>query len=142
VLSALKKDRDVSNPETGRDLAITINRDQNNKPVVSSIVAQDSTLLSEDAEKKATWLADTRTWEDVYSVRTYDYLEIIVKGGVPAWDKEAKKFVDKASLKAEGGDNLDAELTVGVENVKANVKAATTTSAPAASKEEGDDLPF
>ena len=142
ILSALKKDRDVSNPETGRDLAITINRDTNNRPVVSSIAALDSTPLSEDAEKKAEWLADTRTWEDVYSVRTYDYLEIIVKGGVPAWDKEAKKFVDKASLKAEAGDNLDAELTVGVENVKSNVKAATTTSAPAASEEEGDDLPF
>ena len=141
VLSALKKDRDVSNPETGRDLSITINRDQNNKPVISSIVAQDSTPLSENAENKATWLADTRTWEDVYSVRTYDYLEIIVKGGVPAWDKEAKKFVDKASLKAEGGDGLEAELNVGVENVKANVKASTTASTPAA-KAEGDDLPF
>jgi len=141
LLSSLKKDRDFSNADNGRDLAITVNRDQNKKPVVSSIVALDATPLTENAESKTTWLADARTWEDVYSVRTYDYLEIIVKGGVPAWDKEAKKFVDKASLKAEDAENLQQELTIGVENVKAGVTAATTTSAPTA-QAEGDDLPF
>lgn len=142
LLSSLKKDRDFSNADTGRDLAITINRDQNKKPQVSSIVALDSTPLTENAESKAKWLADTRTWEDVYSVRTYDYLEIIVKGGVPAWDKEAKKFVDKASLKTEDAENLQQELTIGVENVKASVTAATTASATEAPAEKTDDLPF
>ncbi len=96
--------------------------------------------MTEDAEKKALWLSDARTWEDVYSVRTYDYLEIIVKGGVPAWDKDEKKFVDKASLKTEGGDGLEAELNVGVEAVKSNVVAAS--NATAGSNEDNDDLPF
>lgn len=141
LLSSLKKDRDFSSATSGRDLAITINRDQNKKPVVSSVVALDSTPLSENAEQAAAWISDTRTWEDVYSVRTYDYLEIIVKGGVPAWDKEAKKFVDKASLKAEDAENLTQELTIGVENVKTSVTAATTTSAPD-QQGENDDLPF
>jgi hypothetical protein len=72
-------------------------------------------------------------------------MEIVVKGGIPVWDKEKKGFVDKASLAAaEEASNLDSELTLGVENVKASVKAATTTSAPVASstEDEGDDLPF
>lgn len=142
ILSALKKDRDVTHPENGRDLSITIQRDQNNKPIISSITAQDSTPLSEDAEKKALWLADTRTWEDVYSVRTYDYLEIIVKGGVPVWDKDEKKFVDKASLKSEGGDGLEAELNVGVEAVKANITPATNSTTVTSNDEDSDDLPF
>ena len=144
VLLSLKKDRDITSATNGRDLSINITRDQNNKPVVSSIIPQDSSVLSEDAVEAAAWLADNRTWEDVYSVRTYDYLEIIVKGGVPAWDKEAKKFVDKASLKVEGGDNLDAELTLGVENVKAGVTAAaaTTTEKSGSTKEDQDELPF
>ena len=105
----------------------------------------DPSPLSEDAAQSAEWLADARTWEDVYSVRTYDYLEIIVKGGDPVWDKEGKRFVDKATLAAtEEANNLDSELTLGVENVKAGVKAATTTSAPvvASAEEESDDLPF
>jgi hypothetical protein len=148
VLTDLKTNRDVTNPETGRDLAITIQRNQNNIPVVSAVVALDSTPLSEDVEKSQEWLADARTWEDVYSVRTYDYLEIIVKGGIPVWDKEEKKFVDKESLKADDNSTLEAELTMGVENVKSNVQAAsettktTTTTQSVESDDEEDDLPF
>jgi hypothetical protein len=145
VLNAIKKD--VTHPENGRDLLLTINRNQNGVPVVSAVASLDPSVLSEDADQASAWLADTRTWEDVYSVRTYDYLEIIVKGGIPAWDKENKCFVDKASLSnsATETDNLDSELTMGVENVKATVQAASTTAPTTtseASTEEEDDLPF
>jgi hypothetical protein len=143
VVNAIKKD--ITNAETGRDLVLTINRNQNNVPVVSAVASLDPSPLSEDATQSAEWLADARTWEDVYAVKTYDYLEIIVKGGIPVWDKEKKGFIDKASLAAsEEASNLDSELTLGVENVKASVKAATTTSAPVAThtEDEGDDLPF
>lgn len=148
VLNAIKKD--VTHPETGRDLLLTINRNQNGVPVVSAVASLDPSVLSEDADQSSAWLADNRTWEDVYSVRSYDYLEIIVKGGTPVWDKENKCFVDKASMnesdaKAEA-NSLDSELTMGVENVKASMTAASNTSAPTtsseASTEEDDDLPF
>jgi len=141
VLAAIKKD--VTHPETGRDLIISINRNQNNIPVVSSVSHIDPTVLSDDEAQKAEWISDERTWEDVYSVRSYDYLEIIVKGGVPVWDKDEKCFVDKAALKNEDA-NLESELTMGVENVKASVQAATTTtqvSTPSV-EEDDDDLPF
>ena len=146
VLNAIKKD--VTNAETGRDLLLTINRNQNNVPVVSAVASLDPSALSEDQELKELWLSDTRTWEDVYSVRTYDYLEIIVRGGIPVWDKEEKKFVDKAALSTDNSDaELESELTMGVENVKANVQAAAATETPAmessdASTDEEDDLPF
>lgn len=142
VLTALKKDRDITSATNGRDLTISISRDQNNKPQIVSINSQDSGPLSEDATKLATWTADVRTWEDVYAVKSYDFLEIIVKGGIPAWDKEAKKFVDKASLKSEVSDGLNAEITMGVENVKAGVTAATTETAGASSEADADELPF
>ena len=146
VLTALKTNRDVTNPDSGRDLAITINRNQNNVPVVSAIVALDSTPLTEDADLAKEWLADDRTWEDVYSVKTYDYLEIIVKGGIPVWDKEEKCYVDKASLSSESSETkkLDAELTLGVETIKSNMKAAeeTTKEESATNEEDEDDLPF
>ena len=144
VLTALKKDRDITDPNSGRDLTISISRDMNNKPQIVSINAQDSGPLSEDAAKAAAWTSDARTWEDVYAVKPYDFLEIIVKGGIPAWDKDAKKFVDKASLKTEGSDNLESELTMGVENVKAGITAAaaTTTESVPSSSDSDDDLPF
>jgi hypothetical protein len=125
---------------------LTINRNQNNVPVVSAVASLDPTPLSEDKEQAAQWLSDTRTWEDVYSVRSYDYLAIIVKGGTPVWDKENKCFVDKATLSetTDEAANLESELTMGVENVKANVVASTAeVSAPETSTEDdGDDLPF
>jgi hypothetical protein len=139
ISSALKKD--ITNSETGRDLAILINRNQNDIPVVSSVTALDPSPLSTDAAQAELWLSDDRTWENVYSVKNYDYLEILVKGGSPVWDKEAKKFVDKAALKPES-DNTEGEITMGVENVKAGVKAATATATPATPEAEGDDLPF
>jgi hypothetical protein len=146
LIGAIKKD--VTDIETGRDLVLTINRNQNNIPVVSGMASLDPSPLSEDATKVAEWTSDARTWEDVYSVKSYDYLEIIVKGGIPVWDKEAKKFVDKAAVKAEGGDGLEAELVMGVENVKNGITPATAPAATATETtttnvaEEGDDLPF
>ncbi|MFK5283000.1 hypothetical protein ACI3PL_25875, partial [Lacticaseibacillus paracasei] len=64
VLNAIKKD--VTDPETGRDLLLTINRDQNNRPVVSAVASLDPSPLTSDKEAMAEWLADARTWEDVY----------------------------------------------------------------------------
>jgi hypothetical protein len=153
VLTAIKQN--ITDPETGRDLMVMIARDQNNRPIVQSISHLDPSPLSDDNEVSEEWLSDTRTWEDVYSVKPYDYLAIIVKGGTPTWDKEAKKFVDKSSITEPEADDLDSELSLGVSNVKSNVTAATKATTPVAKsekktpvvepvedKEEDDDLPF
>lgn len=140
VLLAIKKD--VTHPATGRDLSITINRNQLGKPTVSSVSHMDPTPLSEDSDTANSWLGDTRTWEDVYAVKSYDFMEIVVKGGVPVWNKEEKRFVDKESVKNDGGDNIEAELTMGVENVKANIKAATVKAPVTNDDDNLDELPF
>lgn len=138
VLAAIKKD--VTNPDNGRDLLLTINRNQNGVPVVSAVASLDPSVLSEDEETKESWLGDTRTWEDVYSVRTYDYLKIIVKGGVPMWDKEEKQFVDKNAVSAKSEE--EEEVTMGVENIKSSILAAEPTTVAASTEEDDDDLPF
>lgn len=150
VLQAVKKD--ITDPETGRDLMVMIGRDQNKRPVVQSISHVDPSPLSDDAELAKQWLSDSRTWEDVYALKSYDYLEIIVKGGSPVWDKESKKFVDKANVTTSSNEevgSIDEELSVGVSNVKAGVKPATKTQpTPVVNEEndgedeEDDDLPF
>jgi hypothetical protein len=140
VLNAIKKD--VTNAENGRDLLLTINRNMNSI-VVSGVASLDPSTLSEDQELKDLWLSDSRVWEDVYSVRTYDYLEIIVKGGIPVWDKEERKFVAKEALTSENPNaTLEAELTMGVENIKANLQVAETAETSSTTTEEEDDLPF
>lgn len=142
VLLAIKKD--VTNPATGRDLSININRNQLNKPTVSSISHVDPSVLSEDADTSNEWLGDTRTWEDVYAIKSYEYMEIVVRGGIPVWDKDEKKFIDKDS-KVEGGDGIEAEITMGVENVKANITASKSEPVVAnesSTEDNADELPF
>lgn len=144
VLNAIKKD--ITDPKIGRDLLLTINRNQNNIPVVSAVASLDPSPLSEDEATATAWLSDTRTWEDVYSVKSYEYLAIIVTGGSPVWDKEAKCYVDKNAATSEDA-KLDAELTLGVENVKSGIVPATETSPEVDvdggdAESETDDLPF
>jgi hypothetical protein len=150
VLQAVNKD--ITDPVTGRDLLVMLARDQGNRPIVQSISHVDPSPLSDDADLSAEWLADARTWEDVYAIKSYDFLEIVVKGGSPTWDKEAKKFVDKASLSvSDEVASLDEELSLGVSNVKPTVSAAKATQPVATKKmpvveeeseDEDDDLPF
>lgn len=146
VMNALKKNKDITDVEQGRDLVLTVNRNQNNVPVVSAIGADDPSVLTEDAAKKATWLSDERTWEDVYSVKSYDYLKIIVMGDIPVWDKENKCWVAKVEGQTNTTSTTEAEVTIGLETVKGNVQAATpsapTAPATADTASEQDDLPF
>jgi hypothetical protein len=141
VLQAVNKD--ITDPVTGRDLLVMLAKDTNNRPVVQSISHVDPTPLSDDATQSSEWLSDTKTWSDVYAFKNYDYLEIIVKGGTPTWDKDAKKFVDKAAIvDSSESDNLDEELSLGVQNVKSNVTTSSASSAPFVADNADDDLPF
>lgn len=145
VLNAIKKD--VTHPETGRDLLITVNRNQNNIPVVSAVSHMDPTPLSEDSEKLEKWLGDERTWEDVYSTKNYDYLAIIVTGGIPVWNKETNSFVDKATLTSDDkkSNTDDNEINMGIENVKSNIVTAETKKTVETvvnEEDEDDELPF
>lgn len=144
AVRSLKKYQAVMDPNEGRDLSINIQRTDKGVPIVSSVVAQDSDVLTEDPELMAKWLADDRTWESVYSVKNYEYLEIIVKGGVPVWDKELKRFVDKDGVKNEVPE-AESEISMGIENIKSNILAATEPTeaiTPTSTDDEGDDLPF
>jgi hypothetical protein len=159
IFGVLQVAKDITDVNIGRDLQIQIGRDQNNKPVVQSIVGFDASPLSTDAAKVAEWTTDTKVWQDVYSVKPYAYLEIIVKGGVPAWDKELNKFVDKATTAIKETEKLDSELTLGVSNVKTSVTpvatevkkptasvtaspTASVTASPVDTANDDDDLPF
>jgi len=134
---------DIVDSETGRDVNIEIGRNQFGIPVVTSITYPlESTKLSEDAELTKEWLSDVRTWEDVYSVRDYNYLSIVVKGDIPVWSKEKETFVGKSTLEdkaPEPIEDFDSELTLGGDTPKETV---TTNEATTNDDDDDDDLPF
>lgn len=142
---------DFANPETGRDLMINISRDHLGKPVVSSIIHMESTPLSSNPVLAKEFLSCTRTWDEVFPIKSYDYLEMIVKGETPVWDKEAKKFVSKGSVEnskdLSSDEDFDSELTIGQDtsqSVAGSVPVITEKPEVAITNTSGeiDDLPF
>jgi hypothetical protein len=167
TITMLKED--VTNTETGRDLVLNIVRVKNPRggtyPAVNSVQAMDKKPLSADAELAAKWVNDKKTWQDVYSLKDYDYLKIIVMGEVPAWNKRLEKFVAKSTLTEADNESTtesldsqvnspDSSITVGANaaevktetkvETKVEAEAETTYTAPVDEvvAEVEDDLPF
>ena len=139
----------VSDPtaNAGQDLQISIARNSSGTPIVQTILPlPEKTKLSEDAALEAEWLNDARTWRDVYSTRTYEYLEIVIKGGTPTFDKVNEKWVDKDTFEAASAgsstasNELDNELEMGTSNAglvaKEEAPVAKTPVAPTTSETE------
>ena len=139
----------VTDTENGRDLNVVIVRDGQSSVVQSVSYPLETSLLSSNSEKVKEWTEDTRTWEDVYSLRNYDYLKIIVKGDTPVWDKEGKCYVGKLELESRTNSpsnddsGLEDELEVGAAKVETN-KVSEPVSALVSDEEDDDDddLPF
>lgn len=149
VLNAIKKD--ITDADTGRDLVISINRNKSNIPIVSAIASIDPSPLSEDKTKQAEWLADERTWEDVYAIKNYEFMEIVVMGEVPVWNKDLSKFVAKSSLEGKAANdankenNKESETTMTLDSLKDALKGGNKeieVKEVETEEEEDDDLPF
>lgn len=144
---------DITDGETGRDLFLNVERIKNPRggsyPSVTSIMSNETSPLSENAEQAKTWTDNTKTWKEVYSVKPYDYLEIIVRGGIPTWSKAKEKFVDKNATEGEEvvSDELEAQLKIGGNQTVTETPVATETpvvETPVVNSTTGedDDLPF
>jgi len=148
IIAIIRAKGNITDATTGRDLIINITRDQNGRPQVNSILFDDSKPLHAEAEVAKGWLDDKRTWRDVYAIKPYEFLKIIVKGGEPVWDKEKGQWADKVELETNaepitmGAD--EASPSTG-EEIKEQTAAVTNTPAPESTTppaDEDDDLPF
>ena len=151
---------DITDINSGRDLIITVNRDMNNRPVVSSISQGDPSSLHTNEDVIKDWLSDEKVSvgypNGVYKVKPYEYLHIVVKGGEPAWRKDESHekggyWYDKSKTETtNGGERVDdsEELTMGTPNTTTEVpttkvESTTNTSTTTTSTEDDvDDLPF
>lgn len=84
----------------GKDIMITIQSKPgvNGAPDKTSYtidIADDKTPLSTSQEKMDKWINDPKKWSDVYSCKSYDYLEVIANGGIPVYSKLLGRYVDK-----------------------------------------------
>tara|TARA_R110000796_G_scaffold219934_1_gene336011 strand:+ start:32518 stop:33465 length:948 start_codon:yes stop_codon:yes gene_type:complete len=167
IMSSIKmlnggKGENVTDIEDGRDLTLSIVRVKNPRggtyPAVNNVGTSDKKPVSTDAELSKKWLEDKKTWQDVYSVKDYDYLKLIVMGEIPAWSKKLKTFVAKSSLTTEDEEDttesLDSKVSMGAdaqtksetpvvtEVVEDTEKTTYTAPVDNVEDEEDDDLPF
>jgi hypothetical protein len=138
----------VTDNEVGRDLVITIERNSSDVPVVTNIMGLDSSPLSDDPAKTKAWTEDEKTWRDVYGVKRYDYLEVVVMGGTPVWDKGQEKYVDKNKLEDESSSVEDkiedpaSELRIAPKKSEEVLEEKAPVSVGGDSSDKSDDLPF
>lgn len=94
----------------GKDLIVTLTKDDNGKTVIKIVDDEDKTPLSENFEDGMKWINDTKKWDEVYTVKPYEYMSIIVKGGIPVFDKNQNKYVDSEEKAEEDKKAAEEEL--------------------------------
>jgi hypothetical protein len=129
-----KKLLDITDPNTGRDLSISlvkVKNKQNNGEytAISTILPNDPSPLSANPALMQQWLADTMTWENVYKKYDAEYLFIVAQGDQPMWSEAENKWVPKpATDTSEGSGTQD------------NIGAAVGGDAPAAAQTEHPEV--
>lgn len=140
----------------GKDLYLTLTKDSNNKTVINVADDDEKTPLSTDYDTALGWLNDTKKWTDVYTTKPYEYMEIVLCGGVPKFDKELNKYVDKTvkdAKDAKAAQEIEANLpkatvdlslppTVDAKDVKDGLVIMTATTAELLENNDDEDLPF
>ena len=100
----------------GKDLVITVKRqtDSSGKEKMVYQIQDDEKQkpLAETEEQMENWVCDSKKWDDVYTIKDYDYLALIVQDEYPVWDKEQNKWVAKSSVENtnnDGGEDNGSE---------------------------------
>ena len=147
LIGVIKVRGDISNLTTGRDIIIQLKKElKGTKEItsISSIINDDVSETFSTKEAYNSFMEDKRTWSDVYSVKPYGYLEIIVKGGDPVWSKDKECYIDKSEVKAKPQSEYNETIVMGGDVKKQVVKEDVKTPVESTSDESDDDseLPF
>ena len=109
----------------GKDLQISIdavfdkNNNRTNKTSVSIIDCGKEKPLTRDEALFDKWVNDTKVWTDVFAVKPYDYLRLLVEGKVPYFNKKENKWVEWVSK-----DQLDKEKNEEEEKANEEIRQA------------------
>lgn len=123
--------------KNGKDIIVTSTYNPNTDRTSISIADSGfSTPLSKDENQMMEWINDPKTWKDVYSIKSEDYLRIIADGGIPVWDNDKRGYVRKAEEGEEQSENNENAEPEANEQEQVQDEVETTF------EEEPDDLPF
>lgn len=136
------KTSNIFDVNEGKDLIVNLSRDTNNKTVIKIVDDEDKTPLSESYEEGMAWINDPKKWDEVYTVKPYEYMRIVVGGGVPVFDKEKNKYVDLTEKEEEERIASEEELKENLTEQKRDFSVAPSEENFGGVIMNGDDLPF
>ena len=92
------------------------------------------------------WIQDEKKWYDVYTVKSYDYMVIIAQGGIPVFNKELNKYVDKEEMnkiKEEAEKKrIEEELTEDTRDYSEIANGNNVIVDETSNDGQDEDLPF
>lgn len=133
IIPLFTKRGDITDPREGRDITLILGRDNKGYAKITSIMAEDVTVLTDPKSSKAKeWVGDTMTWKEIYKSQPLDYVQLIADGETPMWDKNLEKFVAK-------GDDNEPETSFKSTPKK---ETANTKSSPVVEDDYEDEEPF
>lgn len=123
----------------GKDLQITVSAvydKEGKRTKKTSISVMDYGRfkpLSQDESQIDAWCEDEKVWSDVFVVKPYEYLSIVLDGEVPYYDKANNKWVTRGRYRNEDvkeGIKQEREAEKEIEvSKKSAVEAAKSVSA-------------
>jgi hypothetical protein len=150
-----KKGKNIFDINSGKDLNIKVTLNALGKRAFQITDDDEYTPLTTNYELGMSWINDSKEWTDLWKAKGEDYMEIILAGGVPFWDKTTGKYVDKKEIdqRAEETAKNDVEQAFGLDlsgvevdlnQIKMNQPTLTITKNTnnESSDSQVEDLPF
>ena len=127
----------------GKDLWLNLSKDAKGRTNITVTDDEDYTPLTDDYELGLSWVNDSKKWTDVYTVKPYEYMSVIVQGGVPMFSKEKNTYVDKEEAIAEAKKEIEENLTPTTNDLSQPLeeKTGNVNNVPK-QNDDDDDLPF
>lgn len=123
----------------GRDLNVTITSSEKSAPTI--VDDSDRSPLSKDEELMKKWIFDTKKWQEVFTCKPYEYLNLVAQMRIPWFDKQKGMWVDKEEYEKEHGANT-SEINQEIKDAEAKIKESEKNKSFASSLEiDDDDLP-
>ena len=127
---------DIFDLKTGKDLLVTF-KQKDKKSKFSSLQSDMvQTPACEDENTLKEWIGNPLKWHDVYTIKSFEYLEVIINGGEPWFDKPTNKWIDKRDLKKVEEEPVDDSEYANEIDEEIETDKKTGDSVPE------EDLPF
>ena len=146
IFPIFKNKGDITDPEIGRDLIISIGMTKANNgkeySTVNSIIPEDVGPLHTDPEIAQEWLDDELEWTDVYSKKPQEYLDMVAKGETPRWDNDLKRWYSLEESTAEGTESIKNGQDNGSNSHTPSMEEELQEQDAQSDADSDDDLPF